>query len=81
MEENVVTSAREADVGAILGWGFAPWTGGPLSMIDGIGVAAFVEECDALTRKFGARFSPPRMLRELAASGESFYGMKTSKAA
>ena len=76
MEENVVTSAREADVGAILGWGFAPWTGGPLSMIDGIGVATFVEECDALTRKFGARFSPPRMLREMAASGESFYGVK-----
>ena len=81
MEENVVTSAREADVGAILGWGFAPWTGGPLSMIDGIGVAAFVEECDALTRKFGARFSPPKMLREMAAAGESFYGLKVSKAA
>ncbi len=81
MEENVVTSAREADVGAILGWGFAPWTGGPLSMIDGIGVAAFVEECDALTRKFGARFSPPKMLREMASAGESFYGAKVSKAA
>ncbi len=81
MEENVVTSAREADVGAILGWGFAPWTGGPLSMIDGIGVATFVEECDALTRKFGARFSPPKMLREMAGAGESFYGLKVSKAA
>jgi 3-hydroxyacyl-CoA dehydrogenase/enoyl-CoA hydratase/3-hydroxybutyryl-CoA epimerase len=81
MEENVVTSAREADVGAILGWGFAPWTGGPISMIDGIGVAAFVEECDALTRKFGARFAPPKMLREMAARGESFYGAAVSKAA
>jgi 3-hydroxyacyl-CoA dehydrogenase/enoyl-CoA hydratase/3-hydroxybutyryl-CoA epimerase len=81
MEENVVTSAREADVGAILGWGFAPWTGGPISMIDGIGVAAFVEECDALTRKFGARFAPPKMLREMAARSESFYGAAVSKAA
>ena len=81
MEENVVTSAREADVGAILGWGFAPWTGGPLSMIDGIGVAAFVEECDALTRKFGARFSPPKLLRAMAGAGESFYGLKVGKAA
>ncbi len=81
MEEGVVTSAREADVGAILGWGFAPWTGGPLSMIDGIGVAAFVAECDALTRKFGPRFSPPPMLREMAAAEESFYGRRVGAAA
>ena len=73
LEENVVTNPREADVGAILGWGFAPWTGGPLSMIDGIGVQHFVEECDALTRKFGARFAPPKLLREMAAKGEHFY--------
>ncbi len=81
MEEGVVTSAREADVGAILGWGFAPWTGGPLSMIDGIGVSVFVAECDALTRKFGPRFSPPPMLREMAAAGESFYGRRVGAAA
>ena len=43
-EENVVTDPREADVGSILGWGFAPWTGGPVSYIDGIGVAEFVEQ-------------------------------------
>jgi 3-hydroxyacyl-CoA dehydrogenase/enoyl-CoA hydratase/3-hydroxybutyryl-CoA epimerase len=73
LEENVVTNPREADVGAILGWGFAPWTGGPLSMIDGIGVAAFVEACDTLTRRFGARFAPPKLLREMAARGEVFY--------
>ncbi len=78
MEENVVTSAREADVGAILGWGFAPWTGGPLSMIDGIGAAQFVAECDALTRKFGARFAPPKMLREMASSGGRFYPAKAA---
>ena len=81
MAENVVTSAREADVGAILGWGFAPWTGGPLSMIDGIGVARFVQECDALAQKFGARFAPPEMLRTMAERGESFYGRQEAKAA
>jgi len=73
MEERVVTDPREADVGAILGWGFAPWTGGPISMIDGIGVARFVEECDALAQKFGARFAPPALLRDMAAKGECFY--------
>jgi 3-hydroxyacyl-CoA dehydrogenase/enoyl-CoA hydratase/3-hydroxybutyryl-CoA epimerase len=47
-EEGVVTDPRDADVGAILGWGFAPWTGGPLSLIDTVGASAFVAECDRL---------------------------------
>ncbi len=38
-EENVVTDPADADIGAILGWGFAPWTGGPLTLIDTVGVA------------------------------------------
>ena len=58
-EENVITDPREADVGAILGWGFAPWTGGPISYIDGIGVKAFTEQCEALAAQYGSRFTPP----------------------
>ena len=80
-EEGVVTDAREADVGAILGWGFAPWTGGPASYIDGIGVSEFVTQCDALAQKYGERFTPPKLLRDMAARGESFYGEKAVKAA
>ncbi len=73
-EENVITDPRDADVGAILGWGFAPWTGGPISLIDSVGAAAFVETCDALTAKYGQRFAPPQLLRDMAAKGETFYG-------
>jgi 3-hydroxyacyl-CoA dehydrogenase/enoyl-CoA hydratase/3-hydroxybutyryl-CoA epimerase len=73
-EEGVITDPREADVGAILGWGFAPWTGGPISLIDGVGAKAFVETCDALAQKYGKRFSPPALLREMAEKGETFYG-------
>ena len=40
MEESVVTDPREADVGSILGFGFAPFTGGTISLIDGIGAKA-----------------------------------------
>ena len=79
MAENVVTDPRQADVGAILGWGFAPWTGGPISLIDGVGIDAFVKTCDELARKHGPRFAPPQMLRDMAARGESFYG-STAKA-
>ena len=71
--EGVVTDPREADVGSVLGFGFAPFTGGAISYIDGMGTAAFVALCDRLAGKFGPRFSPPQLLREMAAKGESFY--------
>ena len=73
-EENVVTDVRDADVGAILGWGFAPWTGGPLSLIDMVGAREFVETCDKLAQKYGPRFAPGKLLREMAEKGETFYG-------
>lgn len=73
-EENVVTDPRDADVGAILGWGFAPYTGGPLSMIDTMGAGAFVAQCEELAKKHGERFEPNRLLRDMAESGETFYG-------
>jgi 3-hydroxyacyl-CoA dehydrogenase/enoyl-CoA hydratase/3-hydroxybutyryl-CoA epimerase len=72
-EEGVITDPRDADVGAILGWGFAPYTGGPLSMIDTLGPAAFVERCESLAKKHGDRFAPNKLLKELAAKGETFY--------
>jgi 3-hydroxyacyl-CoA dehydrogenase/enoyl-CoA hydratase/3-hydroxybutyryl-CoA epimerase len=81
LAENVATNPREADVGAILGWGFAPWTGGPISLIDGVGVDKFVETCDRLAHKYGARFAPPQLLRDMAARGEGFYTHPGAKAA
>src|SRR4029077_19023802 len=72
-EEGVITDPRDADVGAILGWGFAPYTGGPISMIDTMGAAAFVKRCEALAAKHGERFTPNKLLREMAAKGETFY--------
>ena len=80
-DEGVVTDPRDADVGAILGWGFAPWTGGPMSLIDGVGVAAFVAACDALAKQYGDRFDPPPGLRAMAAKGQGYYGPAPSKAA
>jgi 3-hydroxyacyl-CoA dehydrogenase / enoyl-CoA hydratase / 3-hydroxybutyryl-CoA epimerase len=80
-DENVVTDPREADVGAILGWGFAPYTGGPLSIIDAVGTKKFVEECDRLAQKYGKRFTPPKLLRDMAAKNETFYGRFGAKKA
>jgi 3-hydroxyacyl-CoA dehydrogenase/enoyl-CoA hydratase/3-hydroxybutyryl-CoA epimerase len=63
MAEGVVPEASDADVGSILGWGFPPWTGGTLSLIETVGVQQFVEECEALAERHGKRFSPPDWLR------------------
>lgn len=73
MAEGIVEVPQDADVGAILGWGFAPWTGGPLSYIDTVGAAAFVSEADRLADTYGDRFRVPDQLREMAASNKRFY--------
>jgi 3-hydroxyacyl-CoA dehydrogenase / enoyl-CoA hydratase / 3-hydroxybutyryl-CoA epimerase len=72
-EEKVVTDVREADVGSILGFGFAPYSGGTLSYIDMMGTKKFVELCKAFEKKHGARFAPPKLLLDMAKKGETFY--------
>ncbi|MGO4573768.1 3-hydroxyacyl-CoA dehydrogenase NAD-binding domain-containing protein [Microvirga sp. 2TAF3] len=81
VEEGVITDPREADVGSILGFGFAPYTGGVLSYIDFMGVKNFVELCRSLQAKHGERFAPPKILLDMAASGETFYGRAEAKKA
>jgi 3-hydroxyacyl-CoA dehydrogenase / enoyl-CoA hydratase / 3-hydroxybutyryl-CoA epimerase len=73
IEEKVVTDVREADVGSILGFGFAPFTGGTISYIDGMGVQAFVDLCNALAKNYGERFKPCKLLNDMAKKGDTFY--------
>src|SRR5262249_50655584 len=72
-EEGVITDPRDADVGAILGWGFAPFTGGPISMIDTIGAAAFFQTCENLAGKDWKRFSPTKPLPDFAGQRARFF--------
>jgi len=74
IEEGIVTDPREADVGSILGFGFAPYTGGALSYIDGMGAKAFVDLCEKLAAAYGSHFKPTALLKDMAAKGETFYG-------
>ncbi len=73
VEEHVVTDVREADVGSILGFGFAPFTGGTISYIDGMGVQAFVDLCNRLAKDYGERFKPGKLLNDMAKKGDTFY--------
>ncbi|ASM73141.1 MULTISPECIES: 3-hydroxyacyl-CoA dehydrogenase NAD-binding domain-containing protein [Roseobacteraceae] len=80
LEEGVLEDIREGDVGAILGWGFAPWSGGPFSWLDILGTPYAAERCDTLQAKFGDRFECPALLREMAEKNQSFYGRFGPKA-
>jgi len=73
LEENVLMSPDDGDIGSILGWGFPPWAGGVFSYIDTVGVPEFVATCDDYCNRFGERFTVPDSLREKAEKGEKFY--------
>lgn len=73
LEEGVLEHPADGDLASVLAWGFPAWTGGTFTLIDTVGTAAFVEECERLAARHGERFLPGASLRELARRGESFY--------
>jgi 3-hydroxyacyl-CoA dehydrogenase/enoyl-CoA hydratase/3-hydroxybutyryl-CoA epimerase len=79
--EGVLETPEDGDLGAIFGWGFAPFTGGPFSHMDTVGIANVVATLDRLAQAHGERFAPPQMLRDMAKAGETFYGRAKLKSA
>ena len=73
LEEGVLETVEDADLGAVFGWGFPVWTGGTLSYIDTVGIEEFVRESDRLAQAYGTRFAPSTWLRNRAEKGETFY--------
>ena len=73
LEEGVLETPQDADLGAVYGWGFPAWTGGTISYIDTVGILDFVAEADRLAQKYGPRFLPSPWLRAKADKGEPFY--------
>jgi 3-hydroxyacyl-CoA dehydrogenase/enoyl-CoA hydratase/3-hydroxybutyryl-CoA epimerase len=83
LEEGVLRSTTDGDLGSVLGWGFPIYTGGSLSYIDYVGMDTFIAECDDFTTKYGERFTIPDSLRALAKDGKSIhdYGKSEAKSA
>jgi 3-hydroxyacyl-CoA dehydrogenase/enoyl-CoA hydratase/3-hydroxybutyryl-CoA epimerase len=73
LEEKVLRAPIDADVGAILGWGYPPFRGGPIGWLHTLGLAAAVDKLDRLAEMHGNRFAAPQLLRDMAAKGERFY--------
>jgi 3-hydroxyacyl-CoA dehydrogenase / enoyl-CoA hydratase / 3-hydroxybutyryl-CoA epimerase len=70
LEEGVLMSTRDANIGSIFGWGFPAYTGGTAQFVNHVGVAAFVTRAKELAAKYGERFNPPHLLEEHAKSGK-----------
>ncbi|MCY4099557.1 MAG: 3-hydroxyacyl-CoA dehydrogenase, partial [Rhodobacteraceae bacterium] len=73
LQEDVLVDVREGDVGAIFGWGFAPWSGGPFSWVDTQGIDQTITLCSSLKNLFGKRFEPPALLQEMKQDKRTFY--------
>jgi 3-hydroxyacyl-CoA dehydrogenase/enoyl-CoA hydratase/3-hydroxybutyryl-CoA epimerase len=73
LDDGTVGSPEEADVGSVVGIGFPRWTGGVLSYVETVGLAAFVADAERLARAHGERFAPPPSLRERARCGRKFH--------
>lgn len=77
LEDGVLKTPRDGDIGAIFGLGFPPFLGGPFFFIDQEGAAPIVERLKRLESAHGGRFKPARLLVERAQSGQPFYANQT----
>ena len=79
IESKIVNKPADADIGSILGWGFAPYSGGVISYIDTIGLKKFVADCNLLAKKYGKRFKPTSKMKEMAVKGKYYYQDKKAE--
>ena len=71
-EKNIITSAKDANTGSILGLGFPSDSGGILQFVNNYGVLKFIDRSLQLTERYGKRFTPPRLLNEMAKTKKDF---------
>jgi 3-hydroxyacyl-CoA dehydrogenase/enoyl-CoA hydratase/3-hydroxybutyryl-CoA epimerase len=72
LQEGVLTSSRDANIGSIMGIGFPRWTGGAIQFINQYGLPKFIARSRELEKKYGARFAPPALLLDKAQAGQQF---------
>ncbi|PPI82821.1 3-hydroxyacyl-CoA dehydrogenase [Marinobacter maroccanus] len=72
LEEGVLRTVEDANIGSIFGIGYAPWTGGAIQFINQYGVRAFTERASELAKTYGERFSPPKLLQEKSETNTPF---------
>lgn len=76
LEEGIVRSARDGDIGAVFGIGFPPFRGGPFRWMDAVGAQKVVDALEDLSARFAPRFTPCDLLVSMARRGERFYPLE-----
>ncbi|MBF7956611.1 fatty acid oxidation complex subunit alpha FadJ [Rahnella victoriana] len=79
LDENVIRSARDGDLGAVFGIGFPPFRGGPFRYIESLGVAKVVKTLEQLAQQYGERFAPCEGLLRRAEQGEGFCSAREAR--
>ncbi len=77
VSDGVVRTHRDGDIGAIFGFGFPPFRGGPLRYIDDLGPEHLLDRLESLPSQHGDRFAPAELLVEMARTGKRFYSSPT----
>ncbi len=73
LEEGILASASDGDVGAVFGLGFPPFLGGPFKYVDHMGARVIIERLNGLSDKYGPRFKPSALLQKMADEGKRFF--------
>ncbi len=73
LQEGIIENPGDGDVGAVFGFGFLPFTGGPFRMLDHVGVAKYVSMMKGFQDKYGPQFAPCQLLEDYAKSGAKFH--------
>ena len=76
LQDGIIASARDGDIGAVFGVGFPPFRGGPFMWLDTVGPKVIVEKLKKLEAEHGPQFAPPQLLLDKAAKGELFHNVK-----
>lgn len=72
LEEKVLRSVADANIGSIFGWGFPPFRGGTIQFVNSYGVREFLRRAGELEKKYGKSFSQPELLADMAEKNQLF---------
>ncbi|MBW1775226.1 MAG: fatty acid oxidation complex subunit alpha FadJ, partial [Deltaproteobacteria bacterium] len=73
LQEDVIASPRDGDVGAVLGLGFPPFRGGPFHHADDLGLETIVSRMETLAEQHGPRYAPAQMIVDMERQGKTFF--------
>jgi len=73
LDEGIIKDVKDGDIGAVFGIGFLPFTGGPFRYMDQLGIENVVAVMEDLKSKYGEKYTPHSMLKDMAKAGKRFY--------